>query len=180
RSAGLPLLGTPLPGLVEVLGVLFGFLFRLAAVKAPIHADDIALGTRGRCRGLARPFDREVGALHALAGLDADEDAVALLDLRDEAARVIEDVKRDARRGEDCDGGRRSLHAVIFDPAQNRERDRLRRADYARALTMRTLRGRAFEHAGPQALARHLEEAEVRDVPDLDARAIMAQRVLEA
>ena len=45
---------------------------------------------------------------------------------------------------------------------------------------MRTLRGRAFEDAGPEALAGHLEQAEVRDMADLDAGAVMAQRVLDA
>ncbi len=44
---------------------------------------------------------------------------------------------------------------------------------------MRALRGRAFEHAGTQALARHLHQAEVADAPDLDAGAVVAQRILQ-
>ena len=39
--------------------------------------------------------------------------------------------------------------------------------------------GRAFEHAGADALARHFQQAEMRDAADLDARAVVLQRVLQ-
>ena len=39
---------------------------------------------------------------------------------------------------------------------------------------------RAFEHAGADALARHFQQAEMRDAADLDARAVVLERFLEA
>ena len=40
--------------------------------------------------------------------------------------------------------------------------------------------GRALQHAGADALARHFHQAEGRDAADLDARAVVLERVLEA
>ena len=47
------------------------------------------------------------------------------------------------------------------------------------AAAMRALLGGAFQHRGADALARHLHQAEMRDAADLDAGAIVAQRVLQ-
>src|SRR6185295_17478967 len=44
---------------------------------------------------------------------------------------------------------------------------------------VRTLLGRAFQHRGADALPRHFHQAEMRDAADLDAGAVVAQRVLE-
>ena len=44
---------------------------------------------------------------------------------------------------------------------------------------MRALLGRAFQHARTDTLARHLQQPEMRDVADLDARAVVAQAFLE-
>src|SRR3546814_20285987 len=43
---------------------------------------------------------------------------------------------------------------------------------------MRARTRRGFEHAGAQALAAHLHQAEARDAADLDARAVVLQRIL--
>ncbi len=45
---------------------------------------------------------------------------------------------------------------------------------------MRTLRRRTFENARAQPLAAHFHETEVADAAKLNARAVEAQRVLEA
>src|ERR1700710_1291465 len=39
--------------------------------------------------------------------------------------------------------------------------------------------GRTLQHAGADALARHFQEAEMRDAPDLDARAILPETIAE-
>jgi hypothetical protein len=44
---------------------------------------------------------------------------------------------------------------------------------------MRAGHRRAFEHAGADALARHFEQAEMRDAADLDAGAIVLQAILQ-
>src|ERR1700684_3705940 len=48
------------------------------------------------------------------------------------------------------------------------------------AVAMRTLLGRAFQHRGANALTGHFHQAEMRDTADLDAGAIVAERLLEA
>ena len=45
---------------------------------------------------------------------------------------------------------------------------------------MRAFVGRAFEHAGTDALARHFQQPEMRDVADLDARAVVLERLFQA
>src|SRR5205085_12092556 len=54
------------------------------------------------------------------------------------------------------------------------------RAHMAGAAAMRAFLGRALEHARSDTLARHLQQPEMRNVPDLDARAIVLERFLEA
>src|SRR5262245_43106768 len=49
----------------------------------------------------------------------------------------------------------------------------------AGAAAMRAFVGRAFEHARADALARHLEQAEMRDAADLDPRAVVLEAFLE-
>ena len=47
------------------------------------------------------------------------------------------------------------------------------------AAAVRAVLGRAFEHAGADALARHFQQAEMRDAPDLDAGAVVLEAVLQ-
>src|SRR3546814_2289140 len=66
----------------------------------------------------------------------------------------------------------------LFDQAQRAEARRRGGADEASAFAMRARTRRGFEHAGAQALAAHLHQAEARDAADLDARAVVLQRIL--
>src|SRR5581483_8126351 len=155
-------------------------LLGLLTLEAPFHVDDrAALGCLLRCGLHGRPLDGEVGALHAVAGLHRDGDAVPTLHVGDEGALVVEDVK--GHVGRRHGGERVALIAqeLILQRPQHGQRHRLDRADDARALAVRALSGGSLEHACAQALARHLEKAEMADAPHLDARAVVAQRVLE-
>jgi hypothetical protein len=67
----------------------------------------------------------------------------------------------------------------FFEPAQQLQRDGRDRTDMAGAAAMRAGLGGAFQHAGADALARHLEQSEVRDASDLDAGAVLTQAVAE-
>src|SRR4030081_3100854 len=49
----------------------------------------------------------------------------------------------------------------------------------AAATALRAGLGRAFENAGADALARHFEQAEMRDAADLDAGAVLPQAIAE-
>src|SRR5262252_2864322 len=49
----------------------------------------------------------------------------------------------------------------------------------AGAAALRAGLGRALQHAGADALARHFEQAEMRNTPDLDPGAILPEAVAE-
>src|SRR5271157_2426801 len=95
------------------------------------------------------------------------------------AALVIEHIERDIGAGADHEIVGRALHQDLFETAQQLQRDRGYRADMSGAAALRAGLGRAFEHAGADALARHFEQAEMRDAADLDAGAILPQAVRE-
>ena len=152
---------------------------RFAGAEAPVHADgctrrrlDVLVPGR-RCRAL----DGKARAMHAVARLDHDRDPEAALDLGYERTLVVQDVESHRRARRNRERGR-LLHQMVLDGTHYDERNRFRRADVAGALAMRALRSRALDDAGAQALARHLEQAEVRDAANLDAGAVVAQRVL--
>src|SRR3546814_6102520 len=56
------------------------------------------------------------------------------------------------------------------------QRRRFHRAHAARAMAMGAGFGAGFDQAGMQPLARHLQQAEGGDPPDLDARTVVLQR----
>ena len=68
----------------------------------------------------------------------------------------------------------------IFQHAHDMQRDGCDGAHRARASTMLADDGRAFEHTCADTLARHFEQAEMRDAADLNAGAIILQRILDA
>ena len=95
-------------------------------------------------------------------------------------ALVVEHVERDLRARAHDLIVRRALEQRLLERAQQLQRDRGHRAHVAGAAAVRAFLGRALQHRGADALARHFEQAEMRDAADLDARAVVAQRVLHA
>ena len=66
------------------------------------------------------------------------------------------------------------LARLLADNAQDRKRQRLDAADRADAGAARAGQVAGFTQRRPQALPRHLEQAETRDLADLDTRAVLA------
>ena len=93
------------------------------------------------------------------------------------AALVVEDVERDVGAGTHHQIVGRALHQNFFDAAQQLQRHRRYRADMAVAAALRAGLGRTLQHAGADALARHFQQAEMRDAPDLDPRAVLPQAI---
>src|SRR6185503_4676550 len=75
------------------------------------------------------------------------------------------------------DAGRAFLAHFLADEPEHRERHRLDAADRAHAAAARAGHVRRLAERGSQALARHLHEAEARDAPELNARAVRAHGV---
>ena len=127
----------------------------------------------------AHALDLAIGGMQLVVGLDRHREAVALLDLRQGMALLVEQVERDVGRHADDDLARPPAHAFLLDGAQRMQRRQFERADAAGAGAMRADLGRMLEQGGPQPLARHLEQAEGRDAADLDAGAVVAHRILD-
>ena len=110
-------------------------------------------------------------------GIDRDGDLEAFLERAQMRALVVEQIERDLGAGAHDEIVGRALEQHLLDRAQKLQRDRGDRAHMAGAAAMRAFLGRAFQHARADALARHFQQAEMRDVPDLDARAVVLERI---
>src|ERR1700744_4466025 len=95
------------------------------------------------------------------------------------AALVIEDVERDVGSRAHHKIVGRALHQDFLEPAQQLQRHRGYGANMAAAAALRTRLSRAFEYAGADALARHLEQAEMRNAADLNTRPVLPQAIGE-
>src|SRR4029079_11236102 len=71
-----------------------------------------------------------------------------------------------------------AARSLVLEDAKRRQARRSRGAHQAGAIAVRAGFGRRFEHAGAQALAAHLHQAEARDATYLDAGAVVLQRLL--
>src|SRR5262249_59800174 len=197
-SAALPLLAGSLRLLARglrvlllfALGGVFGFGRLLLVVVAFVL---VLLDRRdGGCR-LQRQRLCLLQAVHLLAlfddegqlpaeggiGVDHDGDAEALLQHAQMRALVIEEIERNVGAGAHVEIVRRPFEQHFLERTQELQRHRRRRAHVAGAAAMRALLGRALEHARANALARHFEQSEMRDVSDLNTRAIVPQAFLQ-
>ncbi len=139
--------------------------------------------------GLARLFaefvfadagDFVVRRVQLLVGNDHDRRVVALLDLAQCAALFVEQVIGDLGRSLHQHLAGVLLHRVLFGQAQDRQRQRFHAAHAAMALAARAYDLAGFAQRRPQALARHLHQAEARDAAELDAGTILLEGVLQA
>src|SRR3984885_13965105 len=95
-------------------------------------------------------------------------------------ALLVQDIKRNGAASSYDEIVGRALDQSILEHTQHMERKGGGRSHHASTLAMGTDHGRAFEHAGADALTRHLQQTEVGDAANLDARAVVFQRVLYA
>ncbi len=115
-----------------------------------------------------------------LVGDDHDRRLVALLDLAQGTALLVQQVIGDLHRGLDQHLPGVLLHRMLFGDADDRQRQRLDAAHAAVAVAARADDLAGFTQARAQALAAHFQQAEARDAADLDARAVVLQRVGQA
>jgi hypothetical protein len=113
----------------RLFGVLADVLLALLALEARLHIDDCALGSSLRRRCLDRgSLDGEVGALHAVAGLHGDDDAVPALHVGDEGALVVEDVEGDVGGRHGRERAARVAQELVLERAQLRRAPPIRRS----------------------------------------------------
>ena len=127
--------------------------------------------------------DRVLRGLDVLVRDDDELGSALILERAQPVALLVHEVggDGDGNLGHDARGA--VLAQFLADQAQHRERHRLDAADAADAYAARTDDVAGFPERGPQALSRHLEQAEARQAADLDARTIhfhgVAQAVLD-
>src|SRR5262249_39529762 len=180
----------PAPALAVAVGVasrlVGGLLDRFVLL-------DLGLDLGRRAWRLRRDGARRLRAVHLLAaldderllagdrrvGIDRDGDAKPRLQVAQVRALVVEHVKRHVGARTDHEVVGRALDQHLFQRAQELQRDRADRADVTHAAADHAFLGRALEHAGADALARHFEQAEMGDAPYLDARAVVLETLLQ-
>src|SRR6202030_3460443 len=123
--------------------------------------------------------DERLLAAHGRIGDHGKRDLEAVFEIAQVAALVIEDVKRNIGPGAHHEVVGRALHQYFLKAAQELQRHRRHRAYMPAAAALRAGFCRTLQHAGADALARHFEQPEMRDAPDLDSRAILPQAIAE-
>src|SRR3954447_2841071 len=181
---GFALLGLPdrlRSGREALLGL--GHVVRLEVVFVLLIVDRGGNGGRGLQRQrlcllqavdlLALLDDEGYLAFDRGIGIDHDDDAEALFEHAQMSALVVEEVERDLGARAHREIVRCALEQHLIERTQELQRDRRHRTHMAGAAAMRTFLGRTLQHARADALAGHFEQPEMRDVPDLDARAVV-------
>ena len=118
-------------------------------------------------------------AAHGRIGDHGERYLEAVFQIAQMAALVVEDIERHVGSGAHHEIVGRALHQDFLEAAQQLQRHRRDRTHMAAAAALRAGLGRALQHAGANALARHFEQAEMRDAPDLDSGAILPQAIAE-
>ncbi len=126
------------------------------------------------------PLDPEVRRNQRVVAVEEDAQAVARLDLCQGAALLIENVERDRRRHLDRDRGAAVADSLFLDRPQDVQGGGFGGADVADSAAARAHLGARLDEARTQPLTRELQQAERADMPDLDARAVVAHRLLQA
>ncbi len=163
---------------VERLLVVIG-LFGQRRGRGRGLRDQQRLGCLQRVDLLAAVDDERLRAGHGRIGNHRQRDLEAAFQIAQMTALVIEHVERDVGAGPGHEIMGRALHHRFLETAQQLQRDRGHRAHMAGAAALRAGLGRTLQHAGADTLARHFQEAEMRDASDLDARTVLPQAVAE-
>ncbi len=140
------------------------------------HAGDRALRPHG---GLAAVELECRGRGQTLIGRDGHHHPEAHFEFAQVRSLLVEDVERHLGAGAQDEIVGRALEERFLDGAQDLQGHRGRGTDVARAAAMDAGKRRALQHAGADALAAHLQEAEGRDPADLDAGAVVLQALVE-
>ena len=134
---------------------------------------------RCACCGLAT-LDMEALAGKGRVSLNGDDDPEAVFEINQAGPLVVENVERNLEGATRDDIMARIAGKMFLDGAEYMQCYRRMRAHMAKALAMRAYFHRAFHDGGTYALARHFHQAEMRYPPDLNARAIILERFLQA
>src|SRR6185312_7264406 len=123
-------------------------------------------------------LDGHPGAFEALVDQDLDRHAVAMLDIGELGALLVEhiDARFLARAQQDALAA--PARCLVFEDSKRGQAGGGGGAHQARAVAVRAGLGRRLQHAGPEPLPAHLHQTEAGDSADLDPGAVVLERVL--
>ncbi len=168
---------TPVLALARNRSHLFLFL-RCDGESGAIHVDRFLI-PQNRRDGFRAALKREMRAVRLLVELNCDGYTIARFDIAEIGTLVVQDVERCFRRSANSDIGRSLRSEMVLYGAKDHQRDQFRRADVTNALANRAWHSGNFHDALAQTLARHFQQAEMADVADLDAGAVVPQTFFE-
>ena len=177
-------LGRRLAGGRDLVGIVAGQSGgrgrrRRLVLLGVVHADGGGAFLGHRRRRGAGALDPRLGAVQRVVRLEQHADAPAALDVVQPLALLVEQVERDRRVDLDRDLGGAAAGALLLDRAQHRDGRALQAAHRATPQAVRAGHEGRLVQRGTQPLARQLQQAEMADAADLDARAVMPQRILQ-
>ena len=129
---------------------------------------------------VAQALHRVVGRLEVPVRHQQHVDLEARLDRQHVGALLVEQERGDVDRHLRDDLRGVVLHRLLLQDAQDVQRRRFGAADVADAVAARAGDVRRLGERRAQPLARQLHQAEARDLAELDPRAVVPQRVLQA
>ena len=161
-------------------GVFFDVVLEFFLVLDRIVVDKIndRFETRGEFGTRPARGNAHLGALVLALGDHFDRHAITRFDLGQITTLGIEHVDRRFLAGIKRDDVALALGGFVLDHPQRRQPRRRGGADQARTITMRAAAGGRFKHAGAQPLTAHFHQAKARNAANLDACAIVLERVL--
>ena len=134
---------------------------------------------RGPCRRWAIRIDCNPGAHQRIVWHHFDQYAVALFELGELLPFAVQHIDRNRPIGAQAELAGAALHRFFFQQAERCKCGTCRREHKARAVAHRADVGRGFQHTGAQPLPAHFQQAEGGNAADLDAGAILPQRILQ-
>ena len=123
-------------------------------------------------------YCKGMGAGVALIGHDCDDNAETLFQSPQMTALLVENVERDFRTCPHSQIMRGGAEQMFFHRAQDVQGYRGHGTHKADTRAMRADDGGALKHTGANTLAGHFEQAKRRNTADLNAGAVVFQRVL--
>ena len=136
------------------------------------------IGHRPRL-GRAQLLNAEGRTKHRSIRFEQNGHAKAFFDLAQPLALAVEQVHGNRGVHMHRNLGGAAARALLLDGAQHLDGGTLRAANQAAALAMRASDEGLLGQARPQPLARHFQQAEMRNAAHLNPRAVTAQRILQ-
>ena len=168
-----------------ILAVLFGFVLVILGqiIVFVVFYNGPRLAAKAGCQRWPRGWraigiDGQPGAHQRVIRHDLDENAIALFQLGKLQPLAVQHIHRDRPISAQPELAGAAFHGLFLQQPQSGKRRTCRRADKASAIAHVANIGGGFENTGAKPLPAHFQQPEGGNAAHLDARPILAQRIL--